>query len=91
MLATIATRFANSEDGLIGFFAKTFYAYQYDPKMIRSKLSDILRFLSREQMVEFDGEDLGATRFGRRVSELYIDPVSAVILRDGLYTSEACN
>jgi len=86
VLATIATRFANSEDGLIEFFAKTFYAYQYDPKMIRSKLGDILRFLGREQMVEFDGEELKATRFGRRVSELYIDPVSAVILRDGLYT-----
>jgi helicase len=86
VLATIATRFANSEDGLINFFAKTFYAYQYDPKMIRSKLGDILRFLGREQMVEFDGEELKATRFGRRVSELYIDPVSAVILRDGLYT-----
>ena len=86
VLATIATRFANSEDGLIDFFAKTFYAFQYDPKMIRSKLGDILRFLNREQMVEFDGDELKATRFGRRVSELYIDPVSAVILRDGLYT-----
>jgi helicase len=86
VLATVATRFANSEDGLVRFFAKTFYAFQYDPKMIRSKLGDILAFLNREQMVEFDGEDLKATKFGRRVSELYIDPVSAVILRDGLYT-----
>jgi len=86
VLATIATRFANSEDGLVSFFAKTFYAFQYDPKMIRSKLGDILRFLNREQMIEFDAEELKATRFGRRVSELYIDPVSAVILRDGLYT-----
>jgi len=86
VLATIATRFANSEDGLIQFFAKTFYAFQYDPKMIRSKLGAILAFLSREQMVELEGEDLKATKFGRRVSELYIDPVSAVVLRDGLYT-----
>jgi helicase len=86
VLATIATRFANSEEGLVEFFAKTFYAFQYDPKMIKSKLRDILAFLNREQMVEFDGEDLKATKFGRRVSELYIDPVSAVILRDGLYT-----
>jgi helicase len=54
--------------------------------MIKSKLGAILKFLNREQMVEFDGDGLTATRFGRRVSELYIDPVSAVILRDGLYT-----
>jgi helicase len=86
VLATIATRFANTHEGLTNFFAKTFYAFQYDPKMIRSKLDDILRFLNREQMVEFDEESLKATRFGRRVSELYIDPVSAVVLRDGLYT-----
>ncbi len=86
VLATIATRFATSEEGLVRFFAKTFYAFQYDPKMIRSKLGEILAFLNREQMVEFEGENLKATKFGRRVSELYIDPVSAVVLRDGLYT-----
>lgn len=86
VLATIATRFANTEDGLTRFFAKTFYAFQYDPKMIKGKLGDILSFLHKEQMVEFEGEELKATRFGRRVSELYIDPVSAVVLRDGLYT-----
>jgi helicase len=86
VLATVATRFANSEDGLVNFFAKTFYAFQYDPKMIKSKLGAILRFLNREEMVEFDGDELKATKFGRRVSELYIDPVSAVVLRDGLYT-----
>ncbi len=86
VLATIATRFADTEDGLVRFFAKTFYAFQYDPKMIKGKLGEILSFLHREQMVEFEGEELRATRFGRRVSELYIDPVSAVILRDGLYT-----
>lgn len=86
VLATVATRFATSESGLERFFAKTFYAFQYDPKMIKGKLGDILSFLHREQMVEFTGDELKATRFGRRVSELYIDPVSAVILRDGLYT-----
>ena len=86
VLATVATRFATSEDGLDRFFARTFYAFQYDPKMIKNKLGDILAFLHREQMIEFEGQELRATRFGRRVSELYIDPVSAVILRDGLYT-----
>ena len=86
VLATIATRFATTEEGLVNFFANTFYAFQYDPKMIRGKLGDILKFLHKEQMVEFEGEELKATKFGRRVSELYIDPVSAVILRDGLYT-----
>jgi len=86
VLATVATRFATTEEGLERFFGKTFYAFQYDPKMIKGKLGGILSFLHKEQMVEFAGEELKATRFGRRVSELYIDPVSAVILRNGLYT-----
>jgi helicase len=35
-------------------------------------------------MIEVDGQDLKATRFGRRISQLYIDPVSAIVIRDGL-------
>src|SRR5207247_9685220 len=45
----------------------------------------ILRFLFEEEMVLMEGKNLSATRFVKRVSELYIDPMSAVILRDGLY------
>jgi helicase len=35
-------------------------------------------------MIDVSGENIYATRFGKRVSELYIDPVSAVIIRDVL-------
>jgi helicase len=35
-------------------------------------------------MIQYKGEYIYATDFGRRVSELYIDPLSAVLLRDGL-------
>jgi len=85
VLATIASGFARTEKGLYDFFSKTFYAHQYDPRMIRSRIGEILAFLCKEEMVKLDGEKLYATGFGRRVSELYIDPVSAVIIRDGLY------
>jgi helicase len=70
---------------LYNFFARTFYANQYGPRLIKSKIGDILRFLFKEEMVLMEGKDLSASRFGKRVSELYIDPMSAVILRDGLY------
>ena len=85
VLSTIAAGFARSESGLHEFFAKTFYAHQYDARAIRSKIGEILQFLYKERMIEVDGEKIFATEFGRRVSELYIDPVSAVIIRDGLY------
>jgi helicase len=85
VLSTIATGFAHTEEGLRDFFSSTFYAYQYGPRAISSRMADILAFLAKEEMIEYDKRELAATRFGRRVSELYIDPASAVIIRDGLY------
>ena len=35
-------------------------------------------------MINWDGEHVSATGFGKRVSELYIDPLSAVVIRDAL-------
>ena len=85
VLSTIATGFAHTEEGLYGFFSRTFHAQQYDLKTLRSKVGRILEFLVKQEMVEMESNELSATRFGRRVSELYIDPLSAVIIRDGLY------
>ncbi len=84
VLATIAADFAHTEQGIYDFFGKTFYAYQYDPRAIRGVTTKILKFLYEEELIEVSGENVYATRFGRRVSELYIDPVSAVIVRDAL-------
>lgn len=84
VLATIAADFAHTEQGIYDFFGKTFYAYQYDPRAIKGVTTKILKFLYDEKMIEMSGENVYATRFGRRVSELYIDPVSAVIVRDAL-------
>ncbi len=84
VLATIAADFAHTEQGLYEFFGKTFYAYQYDPQAIRGIITKILKFLYQEKMIDVSAENVYATKFGRRVSELYIDPVSAVVIRDGL-------
>ena len=85
VLSTIAAGYAHTEEGLYEFFARTFYAHQYGPRMIKTKIGDILRFLCTEEMVMMEGKDLTASKFGKRVSELYVDPESAVIIRDGLY------
>jgi len=83
-LAAIASDYAHSEQGLLDFFGGTFYGYHYPPANIQLILGNILRYLRLEDMIEFKGEYIHATDFGRRVSELYIDPLSAVVLRDGL-------
>jgi helicase len=83
-LAAVASDYAHSEQGLLEFFGSTFYGYNYPAAGIRLILGSILRYLQREGMIEWEGDRLMATDFGRRVSELYIDPLTAVVLRDGL-------
>ncbi len=84
VLATIAADFAHTENGIYDFFGKTFYAHQYDPEAIKGIVAKILKFLYEEKMIDVSSENIYATNFGRRVSELYIDPVSAVIIREAL-------
>jgi helicase len=84
VLATIAADYAHTEAGIYEFFGKTFYAYQYDIGAIKNVIAKILRFLYDEEMIDVSGTNIYATKFGKRVSELYIDPVSAVIIRDAL-------
>jgi helicase len=84
VLATVAADYAHTERGIYEFFGKTFYAFQYDVDAIKGIIAKILKYLFDEDMIEVFGEDINATKFGKRVSELYIDPFSAVILRDAL-------
>jgi len=84
VLATVASDFAHSENGIYEFFGKTFYAYQYDVKAIKSIIGKILKYLYEEEMIDISGDDIYATKFGKRVSELYIDPLSGVVIRDAL-------
>ena len=84
VLATVASDFAHTENGIYDFFGKTFYAYQYDPRAIKGVIAKSLGFLFSEKMIEDRGNKIFATKFGRRVSELYIDPLTGVIIRNGL-------
>jgi helicase len=89
VLSTVASEFANSENGIYEFFGKTFYAYQYDVKAIKGIITKILKWLYEEEMIDVDGDTLFATKFGKRVSELYIDPLSGVVIRDALRNKPA--
>ena len=84
VLATVASDFAHTENGIYEFFGKTFYAYQYDVKAIKSIIGKTLKYLYEEEMIDIRGDNIYATKFGKRVSELYIDPLSGVVIRDAL-------
>jgi len=84
VLATVAADYARTERGIYDFFGKTFYACQYELRAIKKLIANILKYLYDEEMVDVSGENIFATKFGKRVSELYLDPVSGVIIRDAL-------
>jgi helicase len=84
VLASVASGFTHSEEGLLAFFRKTFYAQQFDSDLMDALVSKVLEYLFAEEMLTVEGRQVAATRFGHRVSELYIDPISGVLIRDGL-------
>jgi helicase len=83
VLALVATKAASSIDDLKSFFSRTFLAHQTDASYLGDTLEKVVENLRKEGMLQED-EPLKATLFGRMVSDLYIDPQSAVILRDAL-------
>lgn len=84
VLASIAGLFTRDKKELSDFMNKTFFAFQKDSLFLSSIIDDILTFLINEGMVVYEKRGLKATRFGHRISELYIDPLSGVIIRDAL-------
>jgi len=83
VLATIATGTANSRESLMDFFDSTFFAHQTSTIGLEGATDSVLDFLEKEGMVASNG-GLRATFFGKRISDLYIDPLSAIRLRDAL-------
>lgn len=89
VLASIATGYASSFSGLVDFFSKTFYGHQQEAYTLESSLLSVLEFLEHEGFLQEEEEKIVATPFGKRVSELYIDPLSAVTLRNALERAES--
>jgi len=83
ILALIATDFAVTWDEIAEFFEKTFYAHQIGI-LPENKIEDILEFLEEGEFIVRKGERWDATLFGRKTSSLYIDPLSALKMREAL-------
>lgn len=91
VLSLIATDFVNSKQQLIDFFGKTFWAYQFeDMGKIEIIIEKVIKMLEEFEFVTVEGskgdfvsaDELGsgkikATVTGRRVAELYVDPLTA--------------
>ena len=81
VLSLIASGFARGRGDLHNFFSRTFYAFKEDPELIVPILDKNLDFLIENSFLE---KDFSPTSLGSVVSKLYIDPKSAIIMRDGI-------
>jgi helicase len=83
MLAAIATEYVRNKEEILNFIEKTFFSYRRRVYEIEDMIENVLNFLKKEGLITDEGT-LVATTFGKRTSDLYIDPLSAVRLRDAL-------
>jgi len=83
ILGLIATEDASSEEGIVDFLRDTFFGHQSELYGVEEAVDKVVDHLISEGMVEREN-GLIATPFGKRTSDLYIDPESATILRDSL-------
>jgi len=84
ILASIAGAFTRNRAELMDFLGSTFFAYQKGTVSLSVITDGIIEFLEEEGMIVSKRSNLLATRFGHRVSELYIDPLTGVLIRDAL-------
>lgn len=91
LLSLIATEFVSSRKEILGFFEKTFWAYQFkDMGELEEKIEKMLMMLEDWGFLQnnsgegdfvsankIGGNSYKATILGKRVSELYVDPLTA--------------
>ncbi|WP_251341925.1 ATP-dependent DNA helicase [Haloplanus halophilus] len=89
LLATVASGFARTRSGLLDFLDRTLYAAQSEgTERLESVVDSTLDYLVANDFVERDGEEITATALGHTVSRLYLDPMSAAEIVDGLRDAE---
>ena len=90
LLSTVVSGFARSRDGLLDFLDRTLYASQTDDRTELGRVADgALDYLVENDFLDRSGDGLEATRLGAVVARLYLDPMSAAEIADGLERAAA--
>ncbi len=89
ILASIAAGYVNDVNSTFEFLDKTFLAYQHKNIDLISLVGTVFDFLHKEQFIDKSGFRYFATPFGNRTSRLYIDPISALVIKKGLAKAAA--
>lgn len=92
VLSLVVANFASTKKQLFDFFDKTFYAYQFkDLRKLHKTISKVIDLLDEWEFIirsgddfssadELEDEKLKPTLIGKRVAELYIDPLTAYFI-----------
>ena len=83
VLSTVVNGFASCEEGVMEFMSATFFAHQQEARDLQELVKESISFLLEHGMLHDEGR-LRATRLGKLVSMLYIDPLSAATILEGL-------
>ncbi|NLE64752.1 MAG: DEAD/DEAH box helicase [Elusimicrobia bacterium] len=84
ILASIASGYVHDVNGMFEFLQHTFLAYQRQGGGLIEMIGNIFDFLHTEGFIEKSGFRYFPTPFGNRTSRLYIDPISALIMKKGM-------
>jgi helicase len=84
VLATVASGFASSRDGIVAFLDRTLYASQTDDDRLATVTDTVVDYLVANDFLKRADGTLTATGIGHTVSRLYLDPMSAAEMIDGL-------
>lgn len=84
ILSYIASNPGTKNDDLFEFFSKTLAGLQTRKNTLRFSIEIAKKFLLRENLIVQRGERFASTEFGKKVSMLYIDPLTAIYFKRGL-------
>lgn len=84
LLAGIAAGYMTNDDAIATFIDSTFYSYQSDIYAIEHEIEQALNFLVENGFLDPLDDGYMATLFGLRTSSLYIDPLSALTIKQAL-------
>ena len=84
VLGLVSMGLVKDRESLAEFFGKTLYSKQKGSDRIAAMADSALDFLMENEFVQFRNGEYRATRFGEASSNLYIDPVTALKIREYL-------
>lgn len=84
VLGIIASRPKILKSELLYFFDQTFLAKYHEHPSITFEIDSLLQYLMDEGLIIMRNDLLMATRFGKRISMLYIDPKTGILFKKNL-------